>query len=258
MPRSFAALWHWLLAKRWRAAAAYLTALGVFAYALSAPIAWYINEGLGVEGEDAGVTSLLLALVLVALHAVFLRPIYRPGSGRSHGLGSSIVIAGLLIGAMLGVLVLAVGQVVYTYGVWDPGVRGAWIGVGSAVLVGWIAGFFLVSAFVRHGRRENALARLSARLFVGTILEAAAIIPLDALVRRKEDCVCATGTYLALIGCAAIGLFTIGPAVFLPLLARRRRRWYAGQCEVCGYDMTPTPKAERCPECGSGWRARAG
>ncbi|MBK9189124.1 MAG: hypothetical protein IPM33_09230 [Phycisphaerales bacterium] len=257
MPPPLAAFWHWLLARRWRAATLYLLTLGIFAYALSAPVAWYINEGLNVQGKDTGVTSVLLALVVVALHAIFLLPIYRPGDGRSRGLGGSIVVGSLLIGVMLGLLVLAIGQLIYSYGGYDPGVRGAWIGVGTAVFVGWIAGFFLVTAFVRTGRRENVLTRLSARLFVGTILEAAAIIPMDAMVRRKEDCVCTTGTYMALVGCAVIGVFTLGPAVILPLLARRRRRWYAGQCEVCGYDMTRTPKAERCPECGTGWRARA-
>lgn len=35
--------------------------------------------------------------------------------------------------------------------------------------------------------------------------------------------------------------------------ATPRSRWPDGVCLPCGYDMTGTPLAERCPECGSTW-----
>jgi rubrerythrin len=52
----------------------------------------------------------------------------------------------------------------------------------------------------------------------------------------------------------SVGIVALGPAVLLPILSRRRKRWYAGRCDACGYDMTGTPSADRCPECGAGWR----
>jgi len=47
----------------------------------------------------------------------------------------------------------------------------------------------------------------------------------------------------------------LGPAVLLPALGRRRKRYYQSNCPVCGYDMSGNAAAERCPECGSGWKA---
>jgi len=224
-------------------------------YAVTTPIWWYASGGTSMNVPDAGLGSFLLVGVLLALHGVFLLPLARPGTGPSRSLTGSALVGSLLVGLLVGAGVLGVGQLLYTYAGFDPGIEGVWIGVGLGVGVGWLFSTPLVLGFVRRGRRENTLARLSARLFMGTVLEAAALIPIDVMVRRKEDCVCATGTYIGLVVCATVGLFTIGPAVFLPLLSRRRRRWYANRCETCGYDMRSLPGAERCPECGSGWRA---
>ncbi|MEM9372453.1 MAG: hypothetical protein AAGA55_02315 [Planctomycetota bacterium] len=50
-----------------------------------------------------------------------------------------------------------------------------------------------------------------------------------------------------------IGFVGAGPAVLLPLFARRRRAWYRTHCHACGYDMRGDP--ECCPECGLAWGA---
>lgn len=208
----------------------------------------------------------LAAIIIGALTAaqlIFVFPVRRPAPARSRGtaLGASLGLAGLGVGVLSGALVLAVACVVQVYellgarplvdtGAFDPG----WIIVGWC-LVSWAVATPLLIRFCRRGPREALLGRLSSRLFVGTVVEVTAIIPLDVMVRRRADCHCGSGTFIGLLMCASVGIFALGPAVFLPVLARRRRRWYEGKCEGCGYDMSPTPRAPCCPECGLGWRA---
>lgn len=238
---------------------AYLGGLALGAYLISMPLAWQLS-GATQSDNDWGLTSLACTAAFVVLHVVFLLPIRKPDPGSGpRSLLLSLIIAGGLIGSLMIALALGVGHAVLTFldesGVSNSFVLWSLLGVG---LVSWGVSTPLLLAFMRRsGRPEGALQRLAARLFVGTIIEAAAMIPLDVLVRRKEDCVCATGTYLALTICGAVGLFVLGPAALLPILARRRKRWYAGRCAVCGYDMSRTPQLERCPECGSGWKRAA-
>ncbi len=122
--------------------------------------------------------------------------------------------------------------------------------------VGWMVGTPLIAAFVRAGPRETRLQRLAARLFLGTVIEAVAIIPLDVMVRRRTDCYCGEGTFWSLTFCGSVGVLMLGPGIFL-LLGRRRKRWLAGRCEICDYDMSGCMDAGRCPECGAGWKKDA-
>jgi hypothetical protein len=168
-------------------------------------------------------------------------------------IGVSIAIAGavsaaLLLGAALAVMEgieQATGSNLFD-DAWQ------WPILGS-IAVGWAVGTPLIWAFVRRGPRESRLARLASRLFLGTVIETVAVIPLDVMVRRKTDCYCGEGTFWSLVLCGSAGFLMLGPGVFF-LLGRRRRRWLAGRCEVCEYDMSGCMDAERCPECGAGWR----
>lgn len=194
--------------------------------------------------------------------ALFVWPVRRPGPARARGwpLGASLTVAGLAIALLASAIALGVGQTIYSTTGFDLGhVLGVRFNIGWAAvawcLLSWGVATPLLIRFCRRGPREDLLARLAGRIFVGTLVETAAIIPLDVMVRRRESCYCLTGTYFALLFCGAVGIFALGPAVLLPLLARRRKRWYAGRCEWCAYDMHATPNADCCPECGMGWRS---
>lgn len=213
-----------------------------------------------VMGEFAAMMGGAVAALTLA-QAVFVWPVRRPGVSRSRGKGlrRSLCVAGLVIGVLALGAVMAVAGVLEEYEFADEGmidwVPGSpWTVMALVVGAGWLVATPLLFAFVRAGRKETVLARLSRRLLLGTVIEIALLIPLDVMVRRKTSCYCWAGTYWGLTVCGAIGVFALGPAVFMPLVARRRRAWYAGHCGVCGYDMGGRMDAPRCPECGTGWR----
>jgi hypothetical protein len=205
--------------------------------------------------------SAVIVSVLTGLQLIFVWPVRRPAPRDHRGwpIWVSLGIAGLAVAALLTGLLLAISQGIYTYTQfdifvkYDIPIKREWV-VGAWCLVSWGVATPLLVRFCRGGPRESLLAKVSSRLFVGTVIEIAAIIPIDVMVRRKESCYCGAGTYFGLTLCGAVGVLVLGPAVLLPLVVRRRRRWYEGKCDACGYDMRSTPKADRCPECGMGWR----
>ncbi len=205
--------------------------------------------------------ALIVGASLAILQTLFLWPVRRPGlkrTGRSvwitMGLaafaGIALLIALVAAGIEVALTLLNAPELVE----WEIVFWGLIIMQG----VGWVTATPLLVAFARQERQESTLARWSARLFTGTVVEVVAIVPLDVMVRRKNDCYCAAGTLWALAICGGVGLFALGPAIYLPILMKRRKRWYGGHCEVCGYDMSGTPNADKCPECGTGWRAGGG
>lgn len=192
----------------------------------------------------------------VVAQCLFLLPVRKPGAARSgRSLWISLTIAGLGVGTLGGAMMLAVWYTADLY-LAVGGMRSSLIAPTIIVtaLLGWCVATPLLIAFCRKGQREDVLTRLAGALFVGTIVEVAAIIPLDVLVRRRETCYCWAGTYIALLVAGGVGMVFLGPMILLPALSRRRKRWYSGHCELCGYDMSATPKADRCPECGTGWK----
>lgn len=192
--------------------------------------------------------------------SIFVWPVRRPGIAleRHKGLRMSLLVAGLMIGLLTLAAFLAIaGAFDESYIPIDAVILlgSPWTTMTVVTLAGWAVATPLMFAFVKGGRKETVLARLSRRLLLGTMVEVALLIPLDVMVRRKTSCYCWAGTYWALTVCGAVGVFALGPAVFLPLVARRRKAWYAGHCGVCGYDMAGRMDAPKCPECGTGWRA---
>jgi len=170
----------------------------------------------------------------------------------------SLAIAGLVCGLLLtGATFLAVegvdqwrvasGRGDLDASVWE------WLVV-CTPLVGWAVGTPLLLAFRRGKERGSFLARVAARLFIGTVIEVVATIPLDFMVRKRTSCYCGEGTFFTLVICGTVGAIMLGPAIYLLPLGRRRQRLVEGRCPVCGYDMSATPKADACPECGAGWK----
>lgn len=207
--------------------------------------------------REALVFALAVGASLAVLQTLFVFPVRKPGLKRT---GRSVWVT-LGLAAFAGVA-LVVGIIATGIEVWvtllnamDPPDWDVmfWILVAIQGL-GWVVATPLLVAFTKRERQETMLARLAARLFTGTIVEVVAIVPLDVMIRRKHDCYCGAGTFWALAICGGVGLFALGPAIYLPILAKRRKHWRGGHCDVCGYDMTGTPDAERCPECGTGWR----
>ncbi|MGD9790569.1 MAG: hypothetical protein AB7Q00_00060 [Phycisphaerales bacterium] len=217
-----------------------LQVFGVFPFTGDRERTWWFLGGMFVIGLPLG--------------AYFKRR-FRGGMPVTFSLIVAGMVCGLLVGAIAGAALGAWGLVTSN----SPGDRVAATSIVASVIVGWIVAAPLVLAFMRRGPKsllvEFRLARLAQRLFIGSAIEALAILPIDVMVRRRTSCYCSEGTFWSLILMGSAGLLALGPMVFLLPLGRRRQRLVDGCCPACGYDMTATPKAERCPECGVGWRA---
>jgi len=169
----------------------------------------------------------------------------------------SACVAGCVTGLLVFAGVMALASLVGLFTDLEaPNWTGALMLLGP-FLIGWIISTPLLLIFIRRRDTETALQKLASLLFLGTAVELLAVIPIDVFVRRRASCYCSEGSYLALVTLVPLGFVALGPMIFLVAASKRRKRWLDGRCEVCGYDMTATLKAERCPECGAGWKAPA-
>jgi hypothetical protein len=228
-------------------------ALGVTAGALAVVVQWafaYVRSD-GPHWWPAWYHALPAAVVVgVVAHEVLRR---RCPDGLPVRLAlviaalcAALLVAGLTLTA-LGVVRLLVDEVLE---------RAVGVTFLVALAPAWLAGTVLLWRFSRGRSAEGVLSRVAAWLFVGTLVEVVASIPVDVMIRRKTPCYSAEPTYWSLSIGGAVGLIALGPMIWLGPVARRRKRWLTGRCEVCGYDMSATPRAERCPECGTGWKPR--
>jgi hypothetical protein len=264
----------WVLAGFWLVQAVVIIVLWPIAFVFSWRGDW---QRAGEFFKDFGDRDYWLCVlpsvaVISLIQAMFVWPVRRPAFGRG-GLPArlSLAVAGLCA-AMLAVgILMAVREIPWlierslSSRTGAPGSinsQDAWpmplsLAFFAMIGVGWIIATPLLFAFVKTPAREKPLGRLAALMFTGTIVEVAAIIPIDVLVRKKSSCYCSQGSIWALTICGGVGTVFLGPAIWLPLLAKRRKRWYTGHCDACGYDMSGCMKAERCPECGTGWKPAA-
>ena len=163
---------------------------------------------------------------------------------------AGIVVASILVG-FVAALNLAVGDKI------DDHAFALSLATLATLLLSWSVATPLLLRFSRATHPEYFLSRLANTLFLGTLIEAAAIIPFDVMIRKKSNCYCTEGTFFALTALWSVGFLILGPAVYLLPLGRRRKRLMNGRCPVCGYDLRSSPNAPACPECGTGWRDAA-
>jgi hypothetical protein len=166
----------------------------------------------------------------------------------------SLAIAGLISGLLIGGVVTATLELIdVVRGTdLDPDLWG--VVAFASPFVGWIVATPLLIAFARRRTQETAISRIASLLFIGSIVEAVAVLPLDIMVRRRSSCYCEEGTFWTLIASSTAGVLALGPMLYLLPIRRRATRLVQGRCAVCGYDLSATPKVDRCPECGAGWR----
>jgi hypothetical protein len=201
---------------------------------------------------------------VMGLQWLFLMPIVRPeyttGRGKPWMMWVGAGTAGLMVG-ILATCALALGAdflvatnvITNYYAQPDPGfflVPGL-----IAILAVWAVSTPLIVAFMQRGHRDQRLCQIAASIFLGTVVEALASISVMRLIARKQDCVCATFSFLAAFLSMAIGFILLGPAIFLVIFWRRSRLGHRTRCQACGYVLPPLAHRDRCPICGAGWKA---
>lgn len=243
----------------WRIAACG-TAMGVLAMLLllfgQLALLTFGVEAVQTESSEELVLFPAAAIVVGAIATLIFRRRFKDGIPVKISLLFVIILSGLLVMSILAVLFDAAELVlIHSNAPVDSLPNWAWITLWIGVpILTWTIFTPLILAFARRGHPDRQLSRLANRLFLGTLIEAIVTIPIDAMVRRKTSCYCGEGTFWALIICGSVGLITLGPAIYLLPIGRRRQRLIEGRCPACGYDMSGSPKADRCPECGAGWK----
>lgn len=228
-----------------------------------------LMAGAAVAGSARDLVETTTAIGLVGgialgLQLLLLLPVWKPSARRARGvpvwlsLGAGAVLTAALAGGFAAALYHGLQQ----------GRGDGYVPAGLLVAAfAWPIGTVLfVSLFAGRGSvtsPEWLVARLSRGILKGTAFEALAVLPLDAMIRRKSDCYCVAGSVLAWSVCVAVGVIVFGPAALLPALARHRDRHYDARCDGCGAllaDASSDPSTYRetgVRRCGCGELVRA-
>ena len=230
-------------------------AVGIGAMALNLPV--YLGLDWFSQEPGAFYLCVLLTLVFAGVVAVAMRVYCRDGVP----LALSVAVAAFLAAALVaGFVMLAIEAVDMVVAHIDPNAReiseevmfGAAF---AATAIGWIIFTPLLVSLKKGQALDTFISRLAKRLFVGTVIEIAAAVPLDIMVRRKTDCYCSEDTFWSLVVAFSAGFIVMGPLVVLLPLGRRFKRVSTGRCWSCDFDMRGCMTAKCCPECGAAWAA---
>lgn len=191
--------------------------------------------------------------LLTGLQCIFVLPVQLRLRTRQRGKSvyAAMAAAGTLIALLLVGFVAAVSELVVLYDL-VPEANWSWPAVWVGLGLSWAVFSTLLVRYARRSTLDNdeMLTRVARLVFAGTVIETAALIPIDVMVRRKADCYCWAGSLIALILSGAIGIVVAGPAVLLPLFAPRPAWLRGGRCAWCGYSRAGLPGIAACPECG--------
>jgi hypothetical protein len=215
----------------------------------------------------AGLTLALLAAAPVLLMAPVVGPpalATNPRSMRASVIGASILAAGLtcfvLVEAFELVLLVATSEAVVGPGdqqtqqlndhVYDW-IHATHLHEPAVWFSMWmVAGVFWTVVLRKAGqaRDPNTALRLFRWLLAGTAIELALGVSTLAWLRKRDACLCATGSFWGVVyGLMALALLC-GPAIALLLSRRARLQWARGACRNCGYLRRAGSKV--CSECG--------
>ncbi|HZW11369.1 MAG TPA: hypothetical protein VFF69_15805 [Phycisphaerales bacterium] len=206
--------------------------------------------------DDSGLvlTYVISALLLTLLQLLLILPVNLPvlTHHRGRSVKLSLAAAGAFIAAIVVGLVAAVCELVVLYELAEPR-EWSWGAMAIGLAISWA---FFTTLLLRYANRsrlsnDDLVTRVARIVFAGTAVETAALIPIDVMIRRRTECYCWSGSFWALILSGAVGIVVAGPAIFLPLLARRPRRRPEGLCHRCAYNRSGLGPSAPCPECGT-------
>ena len=124
------------------------------------------------------------------------------------------------------------------------------VGNVAFIIATWTVWSFLLWNHIKRSKHDpSVLATFTGKLFAGSLVEILLAIPLFAMVKRKTNCYCETGSFGALIMSVMACLWLFGPFMFI-VLVWRKRPWTRTHCFSCGYPRK-IKKAKICSECGS-------
>jgi hypothetical protein len=229
---------------RWRVALYHLRYVLLAAYALLLGGAiWFYAES-GVESVALIVTLLLLfgfqAIFLIGMPQLrWPRPIRRKPMWLS--LAGGALAAGLLTFGLVATLMSL-------FNVWNATTDQIGGHIFWVILLAWIA-WLLLFAFMWTAEWLHGFKTLYKLLLAGTWLEILITIPVDVQVRKKTNCWCGEGTFVALVIGSTVALWSFGPGIVLLFLTRRlQREGYFALCRKCEHDLTNVTE-NRCPNC---------
>lgn len=220
---------------------------------------WIARNAGGAEILFAALQVGLVFGGIFLLQVGMMLPVLRPKMVQGHVRPAWIWLSGIATGFLVGIFILCLMLMAADFA-WTQefptDIRDG-IALTGLLLAGtsWLLSIPLIYAFMRRRPHESVLARISAALFLGSVVEFLAGIPLLQLVKRKESCTCATYTFGSMVLACAAGLIVLGPMILLVLFARRSRAISRGCCAACGFDLRQNSPDSPCPRCGAGWKA---
>jgi DNA-directed RNA polymerase subunit RPC12/RpoP len=231
---------------RWRQALYHLRYVFLAGYLLLiGGAAWFFSD-MGSEAV-ALVVGLFIFFGVQGLFIFGMPQLRWPRPTHRRPMWMSLV-AGALVAGLLTFGVVATGLSLFE--VWDAVTRSIGGHIFWAILVTWGVWLILFS-IMWAGEWFSRFKSIYKVLLAGTFLEVLITIPVDVQVRKKTNCYCGEGTFVALVIGSCVAVWSFGPGLVLLFLTRRlQREGYFALCGKCGHDLTNVTD-KRCPHCNA-------